>query len=110
MALLILAAGLFAGCSGGSSDDTPFEGNWVAEDGSRIFFSGSSWSDSDGDSGEFEFTGEYPVFEITFFIDNRFAVRRATFADTRTMELCTVFSDQTVGACIDLVLDRPTLH
>lgn len=107
--LFALTVALPAAC-GKSGSDSPFEGDWVSETGTRIMFSGSSWTDSDGDSGDFEYSGEYPVYTVIFVTDGASVFQRATFADTKTLELCLLYADGTVSDCQNLVFDRPTLH
>lgn len=109
VAVLIFVVGLVAGCNGGA-DDNPFVGSWVSANRGRITFAGSTWSDSDGDGGTYSYTGTHPVYELTFASGRRTVVDRATFIDTRTLELCPVISAGLLGACDELVIDRPTLH
>lgn len=109
VALLVLAAGLFAGCSG-SSADNPFEGSWVAAGGTSITFTEDTWFDSEGDAGNYSFTGEYPVYTLTLDTAGGSFVKRATFADANTFELCTVAAGGFIGFCEDFVIDRPTVH
>ena len=108
LALLILSAGLVAGC--GSDDDSPFEGDWIAADGTRLLFRGSVWSDSDGDAGTFAYTGDYPDYSMVFRAAGGDFVKRAIFADTKTFDLCTLLPGGSLDTCIKLVYDRPTLH
>lgn len=109
VALLLIASGLFAGCDGGSGD-TPFTGSWVSTAGISITFTDSTWYDSEGDSGTYSYTGDYPVYTVTLVSSGISYTRQATFTDTQTLELCRLFSSGEVGTCTDLVLDRPTLH
>jgi hypothetical protein len=108
LALLVLSAGLAVGC--GSDEDGPFEGDWIAEDGSRLLFRGSEWSDSDGDAGTFDSTGKYPEFTLVFRLGGTKFTRRANFYDTKTFDLCTILPDGSLDVCIKMVYDRPTLH
>ncbi len=109
LALLLIAPGLFAGCDGGSGD-TPFTGTWVSTSGASITFADSTWYDSEGDSGTYSYTGDYPGYTVTFVSNGISYVRQATFADTQTLELCRLYSSGEIGTCTDLVLDRPTVH
>jgi hypothetical protein len=108
IALLVLSLGISAGC--GSDDDGPFEGDWIAADGSRLLFRGSEWSDSDGDAGTFSSSGRYPEFTLVFRLGVSQFSRRAKFYDTKTFDLCTIFPDGSLDVCIKMVYDRPTLH
>lgn len=107
MAVLLAAVSL-AGC--GSDEDNPFKGSWVSLDGSSITFGNSTWFDSDGDSGKYSYTGDYPVYIVTFVSNGSSSTQRATFSDKRTLELCTLLPNGLVTDCVDLVIDRPTLH
>jgi hypothetical protein len=109
VALLSAALAVAAGC-GDDSKDSPFEGNWISENGKEITFTSDTWSDSDGDSGTYSFTGEDPTFTLT--LDNAAGrvLRRATFRNKFDMELCDLSPDNVLGACVDLVFDKPTLH
>ena len=107
--LLCAAVALAAGCGGGGSDN-PFEGTWISENSTRITFTGKNWSDSEGDEGTYSFTGEDPLYTVTFETVTRRYTRQATFADDDTLELCVVNTSGSVGTCVNLVRDRPTLH
>lgn len=109
VALLSAAFAVAAGC-GGDGGSNPFEGSWTSESGARITFTDKNWSDSDGDSGTYDYTGDDPVYTLTLETATRRFFRRATFADSTTLELCVLSSTGNLGACVDLVFDRPTLH
>jgi hypothetical protein len=104
-----LAATLALPACGGDSD-SPFEGDWIYESGKRLLFSGSDWKDSDGNVGSFDYTGDGPVYIVSFHTANRTIFQRATFADEKTLELCLTFADGSVSDCQNLVFDKPTLH
>lgn len=109
VALLMLATGLAAGCSG-SSADNPFEGTWVSISGTAITFGESTWHDSEGDTGDYSYTGEHPVYTVTFVTAGGNFFKRATFVDADTLELCSLFAGGFVSSCEDFVIDRPTVH
>jgi hypothetical protein len=122
MAALVLTAGLSLGCSG--SEDNPFDGRWLSMSRGSITFDGSTWSDADGDSGEYDYadSGEDPIcscyldpvcncYTVIFTTAGGSTIReRATFIDKNTIELCTLLPNDFVDACDTLVIDRPTLH
>lgn len=108
LAAVLLAAVALAGCGG--DDESPLKGRWVSAAGSSITFGNSTWSDSDGDSGTYTYTGDYPLYTVTFVSDGKTFTQRATFIDDRTLELCTLFSNGFVSGCVELVIDRPTIH
>jgi len=108
-AVVAVCIALPAACSSGGSD-SPFEGNWVYASGKRVFFSGSSWKDSAGNSGDFDYTGDGPSYIVSFHTGSGTIFQRATFADEVTLELCLVFSDNSVSDCQNLVFDKPTIH
>lgn len=117
-----LAVCLSIGCSG-DDEDNPFEGRWLSETRGSITFEGSTWSDSEGDSGEYDYTdsGEDPIcacylepacncYTVIFVATGGTIRERATFIDDNTLELCTLLPNNTVDTCDTLVIDRPTLH
>lgn len=107
--LALLGAALFAGC-GGDGKDNPFEGDWLSMDAGSLSFDGSTWKDGEGDSGEYTFSGEYPIYTITFESGAGAFDARATFADTRTFELCRIAASGALVDCNDFVLNKPTIH
>lgn len=107
--VLLFALGTAAGC-GGDDADNPFIGSWLSATRGSITFAGSTWSDSDGDAGSYSYTGTHPVYQVTFLTGTVSSVERATFIDFRTLELCPILAGGALGACDELVLDRPTLH
>ena len=122
LAALVLTACLSIGCSGGE-EDNPFEGSWLSMTRGSITFDGSTWSDGDGDSGEYDYTdaGEDPVcgcylepvcncYLVTFTTAGGAISERATFIDDKTLELCTLLPNNSTDVCDTLVIDRPTLH
>jgi hypothetical protein len=109
LTLVVLASVAFAGCGGGEGD-SPFEGDWVSATGGRLSFEGSTWKDGEGATGEFSYSGDYPVYTITFVAPAGTVDRRATFADERTFELCSIRPNGALFDCHDFALDRPTLH
>ncbi len=102
--LLAAAAGLLA-CGGGK--DNPFVGTWYALDGRSIVFAEDTWTDSDGDAGDYSFSGDFPEYELTFVTPDRTFTRRATFLDKFTMDLCLGFASGAVQDCVRLIKDRP---
>ena len=107
--LLLIASGLLAGC-GGDGDPGPFEGDWVSATAGRLSFDSDSWSDGEGDSGDYDFWGEYPEFTVRFTSDAGEFERYATFADERTFELCEIGAGGAPVNCNTFVYDKPTLH
>ena len=107
---LLSTALAFASACGGGGDESPFEGNWIAATGERITFTSDTWQDSDGDAGTYSFTGEDPVFTLTFVSTTGQFQRQATFIDEDTIDLCVISSAGTIGSCVILVHDDPTLH
>jgi hypothetical protein len=122
VAALVFVAGLAAGCSG--DEDNPFEGSWLSLTRGSITFDGSTWVDSDGDSGEYDYTdsGEDPIcgcyldtvcncYIVVFTTAGGSTIQeRATFIDENTLELCTLLPNNSTNVCDTLVIDRPTLH
>ena len=106
LALALPAVAALFGC-GGSSADNLFVGTWFAPDGRSLTFSDSTWYDSDGDAGDYELTGEYPIFTVTFILPDRTYSRHAEFIDHYTMDLCLAFASGTVFDCVRLIKDRP---
>jgi len=123
VAALVLTACLAVGCSG-SNEDNPFEGSWLSLTRGSITFDGSTWSDSDGDAGEYDYAdaGENPIcscyldpvcncYTVIFATAGGSTIReRGTFIDDNTLELCTLLPNDNVDTCDTLVIDRPTLH
>lgn len=109
LALLMFSFGLVSSC-GSDGEGNPFEGDWVAEDGTRLLFRGRAWLDSDGDSGSFKYSGDYPEYSLVFRLDGSEFARRANFLDTKTFYLCTLLPDGSLDTCTRLVYDKPTLH
>ena len=109
LGLVLIAAGLFAGCSEDGSP-SPFEGDWYSATAGRLSFEGDRWSDGEGDSGDFDFSGKYPTFDLVLRSSLGSFERVATFADTRTMELCSVGAGGAPVECHDFAYDKPTLH
>ena len=109
LGLVLLSAGLLAGCSD-DGNPSPFEGDWYSADAGRLSFEGDRWSDGEGDSGRFDFSGKYPTFNLIFRSDAGQFEKVATFADTRTMELCSVPAVGVPVECHDFAFDKPTLH
>lgn len=99
--LLLLASGLLAGC--GSGDPSLFEGDWVSANAGRLSFDGDRWTDGDGDTGTFDFSGKYPEFTMVFKSGAGKFERRATFADKRTFELCDVGAGGALYNCSGFV-------
>ncbi|HWR98813.1 MAG TPA: hypothetical protein VN317_10370 [Candidatus Methanoperedens sp.] len=106
--LVLLASGLLAGCASGSY--SPFEGDWLSATAPSFSFDGSHWSDGNGNSGEFSFSGKYPTFVVVFRGTAGQFQRVATFADARTFELCEPGTGGGLINCHDFVFDKPTLH
>lgn len=122
VAALVLAACQFIGCSGGD-EDNPFVGTWLSLTRGSITFTGSTWSDADGDAGAYDFTdsGENPIcacyldpvcncYTVIFTSGANSIRERATFIDEDTLELCTLLPSDAVDVCDTLVIDHPTLH
>lgn len=109
LGLLLLTAGLLGGCQE-DGNPSPFEGDWYSATAGRLSFEGDRWSDGEGDSGRFDFSGEYPTFDVIFRSDAGQFEKIATFADTRTMELCSVAAVGAPVECHDFAFDKPTLH
>ena len=109
MGLVLLTTGLLGGCLD-DGNPSPFEGDWASATAGRLSFDGDRWSDGDGDSGDFDFSGEYPTFDVIFRSDAGQFQRVATFADERTMELCALGAGGVAVDCHDFVFDKPTLH
>jgi hypothetical protein len=119
---LVLAACLAVGCNG-DDEDNPFKGSWISATTGSITFEGSTWFDSDGDSGGYDFTdsGEDPIcacyldpvcncYTVIFTTGGGALRERATFIDDNTLELCTLLPNNAVDTCDNLVIDHPTLH
>lgn len=104
--LVLCAAGLLAGC-GGDDDASPFEGDWVSATAGRLSFDGSEWSDGDGDSGDFSYSGDYPEFTVRFGSDAGDFERVATFADEHTFLLCEPGAN--AADCHEFVYDAQTI-
>jgi hypothetical protein len=109
LVFVVLAVGMFAGCS---SDDSgsPFEGDWVSATAGRLSFDGSEWSDGEGDSGNFSYAGKYPVLTVRFVSGAGAFDRLATFIDEHTFSLCEIEPGGALVNCHDFVFDKPTLH
>jgi len=105
LAAALSGAALLAACGG--DGDNLFVGTWFAPDGATITFADSTWVDSDGDAGDYSFTGEYPLFMVTFVLPTGPFARQATFIDRYTIELCEVFITGELGECVELTRDRP---
>lgn len=106
LGLGLAAAAALAACGGGGKDN-PFTGTWYARDGRSITFAEDTWTDSDGDAGDYSFEGDFPEYELTFVLPDRTFTRRATFLDRHTMDLCLGFASGAVQDCIRLIRDRP---
>ena len=106
LAAALSTTALLAACGGGDKDNL-FVGTWFAPDGATITFSDKTWQDSDGDAGDYSFTGEYPDFMVTFVLPSGPFARMATFIDRHTLELCEVFVSGAIGDCVTLTRDRP---
>ena len=104
LGLVLLTAGLLGGCSE-DGNPSPFEGDWYSATAGRLSFEGDRWSDGEGDSGRFDFSGDYPTFDLIFRSDAGQFEKIATFADTRTMELCAVGAGGAPVECHDFAYD-----
>lgn len=118
LAATLLLAALLPACAG-DEEAAPFEGTWVAV-GARLVFEGATWRDDDGDTGEFTYTGSYPVFTLTMTttlpagtpppaVPAQPAVKQATFLDENTMRLCDLAINGTVVNCKLFARDEPII-
>lgn len=107
VAVLLFVSGLLAGCGDGTA--SPFEGDWVSATAGRLSFEDDKWTDADGDSGKFDFSGKYPTFTVVFRSDAGNFERLATFADKHTFELCDIGPGGTLLNCNDFVYGPYTI-
>jgi len=107
--LVLVAAGLLAGC-GGDDDPSPFQGDWVSATAGRLSFDDTKWWDGEGDSGKFTYWGDYPDFTVRFSTNTEQIERSAAFRDVKTFVLCEKGLDGATGDCHEFVQDDPTLH
>lgn len=106
--LVLIAAGLCAGCGGG--DGSPFEGDWVSATAGRLSFDDSRWWDGEGDSGDYSYTGDDPEYTVVFKSEAGNFERTASFLDENTFDLCEQGAGGTLVDCHQFVADKPTLH
>jgi hypothetical protein len=108
LAAALLATGLAVGCGQGGSN--PFEGSWLSPDGAtQVVFGSSSWSDSNGNRGRYDFTGVEPQYELTLTSQTGSQRLEAHFIDPNTLLLCPILPGGALGACRDLLKDAPAL-
>lgn len=104
----IFVLGLLLAACGGKGEENLFEGAWVSEEGTRIIFETTDWSDSDGDSGTYSYQGEYPEFTVTFTVAGQPdpTSRKVFFLDRNTMRLCPLLvTTHRDDRCLGLVRD-----
>jgi hypothetical protein len=101
-AVTVLGVVLLAGCG---SSTNPFKGSWVNDAGVVFTFESSTWTDSKGDSGTYDYTGTDPEYALTMTTGTLTLNRHATFIDKNTMQLCTALPSGALIDCATLARD-----